>query len=130
MRKLIWVFILALGTISCSTDDEIVENYEQNLIGKWKWISTCGGYMNGCLYSDQDNVETIEFKTGEVYIQIVNGEIITKSNYTITDTIDTDSEKLFKLEFKDGSQSYFFFVENNIRFQIGNSWKEYSRITK
>ncbi|RXG17819.1 hypothetical protein DSM03_101518 [Leeuwenhoekiella aestuarii] len=42
MKNLIYVFILALGMISCSSDDQTrIDN--SDLIGDWNWTNTDGG---------------------------------------------------------------------------------------
>ena len=42
MKKIILLFIFAIGFISCSSNDETkIDN--SDLIGKWNWISTDGG---------------------------------------------------------------------------------------
>ncbi|WP_303316594.1 hypothetical protein Q4Q34_07245 [Flavivirga abyssicola] len=42
MKKLIYLFILTLGIISCSSDDK-TEIDNSNIIGKWNWTNTDGG---------------------------------------------------------------------------------------
>ena len=130
MRKTVYLLILAVGIISCSNDDEILIQDEQTLIGKWIWSSTCGGYMNSCRYPDEDNFESLEFKENSEYIQKINGEVDVIGRYSVTDTIDTGSEELYKIEFEDGAGSYFSLFNNTLRFQQGDSWKKYLRTNK
>ncbi len=42
MKKLIYLFVLTLGIISCTSDDETEIN-NSGLIGKWNWTNTDGG---------------------------------------------------------------------------------------
>ncbi|WP_299163184.1 hypothetical protein [uncultured Tenacibaculum sp.] len=42
MKNLIYLFILTLGIISCSSDNETEIN-NTDLVGEWNWISTDGG---------------------------------------------------------------------------------------
>jgi len=42
MKKMICLFILISGMISCTSDNE-TEIHNFDLIGKWNWISTDGG---------------------------------------------------------------------------------------
>ena len=73
MKKLIYLFILTFGIISCSSDDETgIDNSE--LIGKWNWISSCGGFTGDCWYPSEDNYESVEF-TNDLYIKKNNGSV-------------------------------------------------------
>ncbi|MBJ7883112.1 hypothetical protein [Gelidibacter salicanalis] len=44
MKKLIYLFVLTLGIISCSSDD-VKEIDNSDLIGKWNWTGTSGGLI-------------------------------------------------------------------------------------
>ena len=77
MKKLIYLFILTFGIISCSSDDETgIDNSE--LIGKWNWISSCGGFTGDCWYPSEDNYESVEF-TNDLYIKNGNPIILNRS---------------------------------------------------
>ncbi len=129
MKKYIYVILLSFGIISCSSDNDInIDN--TNLTGKWIWVSSCGGFTGGCWYPNEDNFESIEFKDGFIYIKKINGIIDTESNYIITDTIINGPDKLFKIEFQNGHNTYFRFIDDNLSIEGGDFWIEYSRILK
>ena len=44
MKKLIYLFVLTLGIISCSSDDE-TEISNSDLVGIWNWTGTSGGLI-------------------------------------------------------------------------------------
>lgn len=44
MKKLICLFVLTLGIVSCSSDDE-TEIRNSDLIGIWNWTGTSGGLI-------------------------------------------------------------------------------------
>ena len=44
MKKLISLFVLTLGIISCNSDDK-AEISNSDLVGKWNWIETSGGLV-------------------------------------------------------------------------------------
>ena len=44
MKKLIYLFILTLGIISCSSDNE-TQISNSDLVGKWNWTGTSGGLI-------------------------------------------------------------------------------------
>lgn len=45
MKKLIFLLVVAINLISCSSDDN-AQNENSYLIGNWNWINTSGG-ING-----------------------------------------------------------------------------------
>tara|TARA_R110002111_G_C5714495_1_gene347059 strand:+ start:78 stop:503 length:426 start_codon:yes stop_codon:yes gene_type:complete len=44
MKKLIYLFVLTLGVISCSSDDE-TKISNSDLVGVWNWTGTSGGLI-------------------------------------------------------------------------------------
>lgn len=44
MKKLIYLFVLTLGIISCSSDDE-TEISNSDFVGIWNWTETSGGLI-------------------------------------------------------------------------------------
>jgi len=129
MKKFICLFILVLGMISCSSDDEAqIDN--SKLIGKWNWISSCGGFTGGCWYPSVDNYESIEFKDN-IYIKKKNGVIDSEINYLITDNTHTNGTyMLYEIEFQDGNRMFFRFIGKNLSIVGGDFWKEYERINE
>jgi hypothetical protein len=96
MKKLIYLFILTLGIFSCSSSDENeIDNSE--LIGKWNWISSCGGFTGNCWYPSENNYESVEF-TNNAYIKRINGVLDTEINYTMTDTYMNGTSTIYVME--------------------------------
>lgn len=123
MKKLICLLILTMGIISCSSDDEPGFDNLQ-LVGEWNWTSTCGGFMAGCGYPSEANVETLEF-SDNIYIQKYNGEIATESSYTI---IDTGTELFSELKLGNGASIRFRLIDDKLSIEGGDFWKEYERV--
>ena len=128
MKKLIYLFILTFGIISCSSDDETgIDNSE--LIGKWNWISSCGGFTGDCWYPSDDNYESVEF-TNDLYIKKNNGSVNTEMNYSITDSHINGTDILYIIELENGNMLRFRFIDSNLSIEGGDFWKEYERITE
>jgi len=128
MKKLIYLFILSLGITTCSSDDETrIDNSE--LIGKWNWISSCGGLTGGCWYPNENNYESIEF-TNDIYIKKINGVLDTKISYSITDSYMNGTSLIFIMELDDSRTIRYRFIEGNLSVEGGDFWKEYGRITE
>ncbi len=126
MKKFILIFILIIT--SCSSDDEAgIDNSE--LMGKWNWISSCGGFTGGCWYPSEDNYESVEF-TNSIYIKKINDVIDTEINYSITDSHINGTDILYEMELQNGNVMRFRFVDGNLSIEGGDFWKEYERITE
>jgi hypothetical protein len=128
MKKIFCLFILTLGFISCSSDDEnAIDNSE--LIGKWNWVSSCGGFTGGCWYPSEDNYESVEFMN-DLYIKKNNGIVDTEINYSITDSHINGTDVLYIIELQNGNILRFRFIDSNLSIAGGDFWKEYERTTE
>ena len=131
MKKLIFIFILTLGIISCNSDDEVQDEVQidiSDLIGKWNWISTCGGITGACGYPSEDNYHSIEFRDDSTYIKISNGTLIEESSYSITETSVVDSYKFYKIDFEDGNSTACWVQDDNLSMGGGELWSYYEKI--
>ncbi len=125
MKKLMYIIILTLGIVSCTSNDEtVIDNSE--LLGKWNWISSCGGFTGGCWYPGEENYSSIEF-TKNVYIEKNNGVIATRINYAITDTYLNGTDLIYTIKLEDDHQVRLRFVNENLSIEGGDFWKEYER---
>jgi hypothetical protein len=126
MKNLIYLFILTSGIISCSSDDETGIDNSQ-LIGKWNWISSCGGFTGGCWFPDENNFSTVEF-TQNMYIKKSNGLVETETSYAIVDKRINGDDVLFTMELGNGRTLRFRFINTNLSIEGGDFWSEYERI--
>ena len=116
MNKIICLFILTLGIISCSSDDETsIDNADLN--GNWNWTNTDGGIRFHINETPESTGKIIylnlngnyEYSVTENAIEIANGTynlILKKSIY---------SEKMERfIELQTIDQQYLGFVKNGI----------------
>ena len=116
MNKIICLFILTLGIISCSSDDGTsIDNAD--LIGNWNWTNTDGGIGFHIHETPESTGKIIylnlngnyEYSVTENAIKIANGTynlILKKSIY---------SEKMERfIELQTIDQQYLGFVKNGI----------------
>jgi hypothetical protein len=84
MKKIIYLFILTLGIISCNSDDEkAIDN--SDLIGKWNWTNTDGGIASH-IHETPDTTGKIINLTlleNDTYSIIENGNEISNGTYEI-----------------------------------------------
>lgn len=85
MKKMVYLFVLTLGIISCSSDDEIKIN-NSDLVGIWNWYSTDGGIA----YHIHENPEStgteieLHLNSNYSYEIIENGTEISNGTYELS----------------------------------------------
>jgi hypothetical protein len=57
--------------------------------GRWKWESTCGGIIYQCNFSSKTVYASIEFTNDLKFIETHNDTVYLKTNYSITKYDDT-----------------------------------------
>lgn len=77
---LIVVLVLIFG---CTKKPISVTSIDQ-LPGKWKWESTCGGGILGCTFSSKSKYAAIEFTSDLKYIETHNDTIYLQSKYSVS----------------------------------------------
>jgi hypothetical protein len=84
MKKIIYLFILTLGIISCNSDDEkVIDN--SDLIGKWNWTNTDGGiaYHIHETPNTTGKIINLTLLENDTYSIIENGNEISNGTYEI-----------------------------------------------
>jgi hypothetical protein len=85
--KTISLIIIMIFIIGC-TEKTLVTSIDQ-IPGKWKWESTCGGIIYECAYPSKSNNATIEFTSDAKYIEMHNDTIYLQTDYSIIKVDDT-----------------------------------------
>lgn len=128
MRNIILIIGVFVSMVSCGSNDDDTRIDNSELIGKWNWISSCGGIVDGCWYPSEDNYETVEF-TNNLYIRKMNGVIIeTEINYSITGSFLSGTDLIYIIEFQNGNIMRFMFIDDNLSIEGGDFWRDYERI--
>jgi hypothetical protein len=86
MKKLICLFILILGIISCSSDDEM-EISNSDLVGIWNWTGTSGGLI----YFEE---------TPETEGKVIHLTLTDNYNFSITENENEISKGIYELTLK------------------------------
>jgi hypothetical protein len=87
--RIILILAITAFICSCSKKSYIDVSSIDQVPGKWKWESTCGGIIPGCKYSSKTDYATIEFTTDGKYIETHNETIYLQSGYLIIKSDDT-----------------------------------------
>src|SRR5659263_435176 len=85
--KTISFIIIVISIFGCTEKIEVTSI--DQIPGKWKLESTCGGVIYNCSYTSKDNYATIEFTSDAKYIEKHNDIIYQQSDYTIIKIDDT-----------------------------------------
>jgi hypothetical protein len=126
MKNLMCLFILILGIISCSADDD-TGMQDSQWVGKWNWISSCGGFTGGCWYPSEDNYVSLEI-TENKYIQKRNGVIERATSYSNIDKLINGTNIRYEMKLEDGAKIRFTFIADNLSIEGGDFWEAYERI--
>lgn len=87
MKSKLIVLSLLLITISCVRKEDIKFDDVNLLVGKWSWVSACGGLTGACAYPEPNQNVTIQFTRDSKYIEAVNDTIINEYNFMITEIV-------------------------------------------
>lgn len=84
MKKIIILFIFAIGFISCSSNDDTkIDN--SDLIGKWNWTSTDGGFAFNIheTPTSTGNTYQLSFSKNYLYSLAQNGNEFSSGKYEL-----------------------------------------------
>ena len=83
MKKLIYLFLLTLGVISCNSEENTIDN--SDLIGQWNWTNTEGG-ISGDIHetpTTTGKVINLILLANNSYSIIENGNEIANGTYDL-----------------------------------------------
>ncbi len=85
MIKLIYLYILTFGVISCSSDEETAIN-NSDLIGNWNWTSTGGGFSGDLNETPTTTGKTynLNLNANYTYSLLENQTEISSGTYELT----------------------------------------------
>ena len=108
---------------------KVVKNdFHRKLIGKWNWISSCGGFTGGFWYPSDDNYEEIEFDYNMNFTEKQNDSIVHVYNYDFIDSFVNGQDTIYEIGVENGYDTYYRFIGDKLNIQGGDFWKEYVRI--
>ncbi|MDR7209408.1 hypothetical protein [Flavobacterium piscis] len=84
MKKIVIIFILAIGFISCSADGQN-EITNSDLTGKWNWVSTDGGIAANIHKTPASTGNTLQLSLMKNYTYSItqNGNEVTTGKYEL-----------------------------------------------
>jgi hypothetical protein len=102
------ILLLIVFFAACKKDLEVTSI--DQIPGRWRWESTCGGAEFDCTYGTKTNYATIDFTSHGEYIEKHNGEIFLQTNYTIL----KDDELLGTLVLETPAENRPIAIMNNL----------------
>jgi hypothetical protein len=82
MRTTLFVLLIFL-LYGCSKKSIVEVTSIDQIPGKWKWESTCGGVIYNCTFPTKTTSASIEFTSDGKYIEMHNNTIFLQTNYNI-----------------------------------------------
>lgn len=111
------VALVAMLLISCSKQDDIpVTNIDQ-LVGTWKWESTCGGFVNSCGYSSMIHFQEVAFYANGQYVHKKNGSIDFTAGYTLEKITDNTGTLVLNIDTAIYTEYYSTRLERTIHVE-------------
>ena len=99
MKRKFWLsMLLVMALLACEKDQ--IEGRNE-LVGKWKWETSCGGFA-GCVNASPDNQKLMIISGADI---IINENDTTQSSfkYEITDQYDLDGTTVYEVELNSGA---------------------------
>lgn len=84
MKKIVIIFILAIGFISCTADGQ-TEITNSDLTGKWNWVSTDGGIAANIHKAPASTGNTLQLSLMKNYTYSItqNGTVVENGKYEL-----------------------------------------------
>lgn len=109
MKKIVIIFILAIGFISCTADGQ-TEITNSDLTGKWNWVSTDGGIAANIHKTPASTGNTLQLSLMKNYTYTVtqNGNVVENGKYELVlkkSIYSGEMERFIQCTDTDGEQS-------------------------
>jgi len=107
----------------------VKDNFHKQLVGKWNWVSTCGGFTIGCLYPDAGNRKQIEFTYDMRYIEKQNEAPVFNCSYGFLPDLYYHSDTIHRIVFNDGTYAtYIVYKADTLMITGGETWSNYVKV--
>jgi len=109
MKKIVIIFILAIGFISCTADGQ-TEITNSDLIGKWNWVSTDGGIAANIHKTPASTGNTLQLNLMKSFTYSItqNGNVVENGKYELVlkkSIYSGEMEKFIQCTKTEGEQS-------------------------
>jgi hypothetical protein len=129
------LFIFLILTLACSKEKEVILQVQSldQIIGTWKWESTCGGITGACGYSSKSQYGEISFSKDGHLIQKFQDSIHMTANYTIVKDGETNGTLMLDNIISGDilvthSECYISLTNNKLYIDKGSITESYSKI--
>lgn len=128
--RIAFYFLFIVIAFSCSSNDDVkieeeISIEDPSLIGKWLWISSCGGITGDCWYPPVGYKETMTFGADSTFIEMQDDIVSIDSRYLITDTLAIGSQRVYTINFEYGFNTEFIFKGDTLSITLGDYWGDY-----
>jgi hypothetical protein len=112
------------------TIEVIQDDFRNKIIGKWKYIQTCGGYDGGCWDIYPNEILTVEFTEDMVYSKFINDDLIESHVYEFVDGWKSGESAIYAIQFDNDFTTYYKLSDDSLDIQIGDTIEEFVRISE
>jgi hypothetical protein len=123
MKQIYYLLLLLIFIIGCEKDS-YDGFYEYDIIGKWKWVESCGGFSGDCWYPTLNHREQVEFTSSHQYIRTINGIESFILTYTLGGSYESGGIKYYEISFSNGWSTVYWFIDKNTFEMPGGDFVE------
>jgi hypothetical protein len=116
MRKPIILLLIVIAFFEgCKKDDSFVSS--SSLVGKWAWISTCGGIAGGCYTPKSTNQKlNLVFTADSMYQSIINDTIKDSGRFHVYKVISADAKDTSTVLQYGAASEKFLIIHDTLNF--------------
>ena len=124
MKKIVIIFILTIGFISCTADGQ-TETTNSDLTGKWNWVSTDGGIAANIHKTPASTGNTLQLSLMKNYTYTItqNGAVVTSGKYELVSKksiYSGEMERFIQFTETEGEQSQNIVINGIIKIYETN----------
>jgi len=116
-------FVLLFILISCNKD----KYFEPDLIGKWNWTSTCGGFSGACLYPNSNESMKVEVTNFKI-VKKVNDSTLLNSQYTVKNKMIYEKFITQEMVLENGKVLRIILTTDALEIENGDTWENYKKV--
>jgi len=105
----------------------VKDEFHKKLIGRWKLVSSCGGYTGICWYPNGDNAKEIEFDNSMRYREKYKENIIKDCQYQLLNNFVNGQSMIYDIRLQNNYETHVWFFNDKLYIQEGDSVVEYDR---
>jgi hypothetical protein len=127
MKKILSLLIIFIIFYGCKKDNSY--EYSSNLIGKWSWLRTCGGFI-GCTGPEDQHISiNVVFTADSIYNNFLNDTLrVSGRFYTLKILSAAGKDSANVIIFDNGARNNYSILHDTLALSNAYSGSLYRRI--